>query len=93
MIHSQKDDRVAVMRGPVVFSRDENMDCNFDSPVDLVSDNGIMEIEQETPLYDTVWQQIKVPTSEGSIRMVDYASINNWNGLRTCTWLSTKGKS
>ncbi|MFW6304108.1 MAG: beta-L-arabinofuranosidase domain-containing protein [Candidatus Sumerlaeota bacterium] len=86
-IHSEKYNRVAVVRGPVVFARDENMDRDFDKPVRLVEKDGFIELQEEKPLYDETWQQIRVPTESGHIRMVDYASINNWNGLKTCTWM------
>ncbi|MFW5870224.1 MAG: beta-L-arabinofuranosidase domain-containing protein [Candidatus Sumerlaeota bacterium] len=90
VLRSEKYNRVAVIRGPVVFARDENMDRDFDKPVRLLEKDGVLDIEPETPFYDTVWQQIKAPTESGYIRMVDYASINNWNGLKTCTWMPVK---
>jgi hypothetical protein len=31
--------------------------------------------------------QFRVPTHDGFIPMVDYASVNNWNGKHVCTWL------
>ncbi len=85
---SAKDNRIAIERGPIVFARDENMDLQFDTPVQLEPRSGIIDARIEKPFYDTVWQQLQIPTpGGGSFRMVDWASINNWNDRRTCTWL------
>lgn len=87
-IHSAKDGRVAVVRGPVVFTRDENMDRAFDQPVRLREEAGFVNALAETPFYDAVWQQLRVPEEGGGfIRMVDWASADNWNGRRVCTWM------
>ncbi len=64
------------------------MDWNFDQPVDLAIDGGLVHATEEKPFYARVWQQILVPTTSGDrIRMIDWASINNWNGTRSCTWM------
>jgi hypothetical protein len=31
-----------------------------------------------------------VPTADGPIHMVDYASVNGWEGKHVCTWLPVK---
>jgi len=88
MVHSAKGERVAVVRGPVVFTRDENMDRQFDQPVQLREEAGALDAVVETPFYDAVWQQISVAqVGAGPIRMVDWASADNWNGRRICTWM------
>ena len=87
LVRSEKYKRAAIVRGPVVFARDENMDKDYDKSVRLAERDGFVDILQEAPLNNTVWQQIRVPTKSGQIRMVDYASINNWNGLKTRTWM------
>jgi DUF1680 family protein len=87
IIESSKNNRVAIVRGPVVFARDENMDVNFDQAVSLDAHNKTVEAVNEKPYYYSVQQQIKITTPLGDFRMIDYASINNWNGLRTCTWM------
>ncbi len=80
----------ALMVGPVTLARDENMDKNFNQPVEIISQNNHVEAEPETPFYDAVRLQYKIPTKNGYIRMIDYASCDNWNGRRTCTWLPVK---
>lgn len=80
--------RQAVVSGPIVLARDENMDRAFDQPVGLVVSDGIVTATQETPFYDSVGLQFAMPTAAGgTIRMIDYASCDNWNGRRTCTWM------
>jgi len=80
----------ALVRGPVVLARDENIDPDFDKPVTIISNDGYVDIISETPLLKTTKMQFLVPTSEGMIRMTDYASVNSWNGKQICTWLPKK---
>ncbi len=78
----------AVIRGPMVLARDENLEKDFDQPVRIISKNGFVNITSEkSPVYR---MKFKVPVLGGFISMVDYSSINNWNGKRVCTWLPTK---
>jgi DUF1680 family protein len=77
----------ALVRGPIVLARDENLDEHFDEPVSIVSGNGIVDIIPEEPTIPGTRMQFRVPTSKGFIRMVDYASVNSWQGKHICTWL------
>lgn len=81
------DKHQALFYGPIVLDRDENMDKNYSQPVNIISKNGYVDAIQEKPCYDAVRLQFKVPTSKGNIRMVDWASVDNWNGRYICTWL------
>lgn len=81
------DNHQALIYGPVVLSRDENMDKNYSQPVNIISKNGYVDVIREKSFYDAVRLQFKVPTSKGNIRMVDWASVDNWNGRHICTWL------
>lgn len=80
----------ALMRGPVVLARDENIDPKFDQPVDIVAIDGVVDIK---PVKTAVNMQFEVPTRSGPIQVVDYASVNSWDGKRVQTWLpmATKG--
>jgi hypothetical protein len=81
------DNYQALVRGPVVLARDENIDEHYNDPVSLVSKDGCAEIIPENPTIPGTKMQFRVPTEDGFIRMVDYASVNNWNGKHVCTWL------
>ncbi|HOQ88858.1 MAG TPA: glycoside hydrolase family 127 protein [Candidatus Hydrogenedentes bacterium] len=81
----------AVVRGPVVLARDENIDPHFDRPVDLARDSdGYIEAEPVSPPGPDTLVAVRVPTADGPITLVDYASVNCWNGKRICTWLPMK---
>ncbi len=77
----------ALIRGPVVLSRDENFDENYNEPVSILSENGYVEINPEIPTLPRTRMQFQVPTRTGFIHMVDYASVNSWKGKHVCTWL------
>jgi hypothetical protein len=76
----------ALVRGPIVLARDENMDRNYNEPVTLLSKDGYIDLVAEKPALESTRMQFKVPTNKGFIRMVDYASVNNWDGTHICTW-------
>lgn len=81
------DNFTAVMAGPIVLARDENMDKDFNNPVQIISIRGFIKgipSKPDNPMYRL---QYSIPSSKGYIKMVDYSSINNWNGKRICTWL------
>ncbi|MBN8854859.1 MAG: glycoside hydrolase family 127 protein [Sphingobacteriales bacterium] len=83
----QGDNYQALTVGPIVLARDENIDSNYNQPVKIISGNGIVAVKPYKPTgYRLSYQ---VPTSKGYIRMVDYASVNNWNSGHVCTWLPT----
>lgn len=82
------DNFQAVVRGPIVLARDENIDPNFDQPVAIQADeNGVVVITPVQPTLPSTKMEFLVPTSEGDIHMVDYASVDGWNGSKICTWL------
>jgi uncharacterized protein len=83
------DGLIALIRGPVVLARDENLDSHYAEAVDIAAQDGFVEIVMERPYYDLVRMQALVPLRSGaSIRMLDYASVDNWNCQRICTWLT-----
>lgn len=77
----------ALIRGPIVLSRDENIDPDYAKPVSIISRDGYVDVIPVSPTLATTHLQFKVPTQTGFIQMVDYASVNNWNGKHICTWL------
>ena len=81
------DNFQAVVRGPVVLARDENMDANFNQPVTIISKEGYVNVLTDSGSTQSYKLLIKIPTPEGYIRMVDYSSVNSWSGKRVCTWL------
>jgi len=80
----------ALVRGPVVLSRDENIDSNFNKPVMIPSKGGYVEAISESPALPNTKMQFRILTDKGFIHMVDYASVNSWSGKRICTWLPKK---
>lgn len=82
---------LALKWGPIVLARDENIDSHYNRPVRIVSDaEGFVPVQKVKPALSTTCMEFIIPTSEGKIRMSDYASINNWNGSHICTWLPLK---
>ena len=86
------DNFQAVVYGPVVLARDENMESNYNEPVLLQAENGYISSRQEDPRSGNINLHFSVPIEEGKyITMVDYASVDNWNnGKQVCTWLPVK---
>lgn len=80
----------ALVRGPVVLARDENIDPDFDRPVTFISKDGYVDIKSEEPTLATTKMQFLVPTTDGMIHMTDYASVDSWNGKKICTWIPEK---
>lgn len=81
------DHRQALVRGPIVLARDENIDPDYDKPVAILTNNGVVDATPTRPTLKSARMQFRIPTRTGSIEMVDYASVNNWNGKHVCTWL------
>ena len=81
------DNFQAVVRGPVVLARDENLDPKFDQPVTIVSDNGYVKDVTEKTIQKPYQLMVRIPTKDGFIQMVDYSSVDSWSGKRVCTWL------
>ncbi|MCK3683465.1 beta-L-arabinofuranosidase domain-containing protein [Maribellus sp. YY47] len=80
----------ALIRGPIVLARDENIDENYNQPVNIVSEDGYVNIMpgKSSDGADS-GMEFRVPVEGGFITVVDYASVNNWNGKHICTWLPT----
>jgi len=81
------DNHQALVRGPVVLARDENIDADYSKPVMIVAKDGYVDITPVPPTLESTHMQFRVPTIGGSIQMVDYASVDNWTGKQICTWL------
>ncbi len=84
------DNFKALIRGPIVLARDENIDKNYNQPVTIISKDGYVDVFSESPTLKSTRMQFRVPTNNGFIQMVDYASVNSWEGKKICTWLPFK---
>lgn len=81
----------AVIWGPIVLARDENTDPFYNQPVKVIADKkGCVKVRREVPTLKGTRLEFSVPTTTGDIRMIDYASVNGWQGKRVCTWLPIK---
>lgn len=57
-------------------------------PIQVVADScGLVALSPVTPLLPGSRLEFEVPTTDGSIRMTDYASVDCWEGSHICTWL------
>jgi len=63
--------------------------CSHNTP-----DDDVPVIPPETPkpriirsVFEGMRMEFRVPVKGGYIRMVDYASVNYWNGKHICTWV------
>lgn len=85
------DGRTAVAGGPVVLTREERHDPNFDEPVDIqaASDGTIPARRIPPPPGSHIAFAIPVRTG-GTIPMTDYASADCWAGSRIRTWQKSK---
>jgi uncharacterized protein len=84
------DNFQALIRGPVVLARDENMDPEYNKPVTFVSKAGVIDVIPESPTLPGTKMQFLIPSTDGPVHMVDYASVDNWSGKHICTWLPKK---
>lgn len=84
------DNFQALVRGPIVLARDENFDADYNKPVRILSKHGYVNLTSEVPFIPGTNMQFRIPVDSGFIHMVDYASVNNWNGKHICTWLPTR---
>ena len=86
--HPGSENFQAVVWGPIVLARDENMDANYDQPVTVLANkHGFVKAVRETPTLPGTRFEFTIPTAQGNIRMIDYASVNGWEGKKVCTWL------
>ena len=78
----------ALQWGPLVLARDENIDPEYSSPVQIVSgQDGVVAVKPVAPQRPGTRVEFEVPTTSGPIRMVDYASVDCWEGSHIQTWL------
>lgn len=81
----------AVQWGPLVLARDENIDPDYNKPVQVVADSeGVVSVKTVKPQIPGYRMEFIVPTTDGDIRMVDYSSVDCWEGQHICTWLPKK---
>ena len=83
----------AVVRGPIALARDEKIDAAYNRPVTIQADeDGVVAVTKVAPTLPATRMEFIVPTESGDIRMVDYASVDAWDGTQVCTWLPTEKK-
>ena len=81
----------ALVWGPIVLARDENIDPDYDEPVRVVAGKDrVVRVKRVAPTLASTRLEVEVPTDDGPIRMTDYASVNGWEGAHICTWLPVK---
>jgi DUF1680 family protein len=82
------DNMQAVTWGPIVLARAENMDKDYSQPVVIKAGrDGLVKVSKTKPTLAGTRMEFIVPTAAGAIRMIDYASVNCWDGEHVCTWL------
>lgn len=78
----------AVQWGPIVLARDENIDPDYNKPVKIVAgQDGTVDVKRVAPERPGTRFQFEVPTTAGPIKMVDYSSVDCWEGSNIQTWL------
>lgn len=92
-LHEGSDRFHALLTGPIVLARDENIDACFAEPVDIIATDGIVAAKPVKPTLPGTNIQFEIPTRTGVIAMVDYASVNSWQGKHVQTWLPIAGTS
>ena len=79
------DGRVAIAYGPVVLTRCECFDPDFDKPADIADDDLVgRALRADLPSR----LAFDIPLrGGGTIPMTDYASADCWSGSRIRTWV------
>ena len=81
----------ALVWGPIVLARDENIDPDYDEPVRVVAGKDrVVRVKRVAPTLASTRLEFEVPTDDGPIRMTAYASVNGWEGAHICPWLPVK---
>ena len=81
----------ALQWGPLVLARDENIDHSYNEPVRIVAgEDGVVDVTRVKPQRKGMRVQFMVPTTDGPIPMVDYSSVDCWEGKHVQTWLPIK---
>ena len=70
------DNRQALVRGPIVLARDENIDADYEKPVTIRAKDGYADVIPVQPTQKSTRMQFRVHTEDGFIEMVDYASVD-----------------
>ena len=82
------DGRAAVVRGPIVLTREERFDEHFDEPAHIQADaDGTVRARRIEQAPAGVRLALEVPTDNGAILMTDYASAGNWGESNIQTWI------
>jgi DUF1680 family protein len=85
------DNMQAVIWGPVVLARDENIDKDYNKPAVIkAGKDGLVKAVKTKPTLAGTRMEFIVPTTQGTIRMTDYASVDCWHDSHICTWLPTQ---
>ncbi|MBP5284853.1 MAG: glycoside hydrolase family 127 protein, partial [Kiritimatiellae bacterium] len=85
--HPQSGDFTALRAGPVVLARDEKIDSGYADAVDIET-NVFGFVDARRIKLDGYRLAYEIPVAGGkTIRMVDYASVDCWNGGHVETWL------
>ena len=78
----------AVQWGPLILARDENIDPDYNKLVRVAADpEGFVDVRTVAPERPGTRTQFLVPTSSGPVKMVDYSSVDCWEGSHIQTWL------
>jgi DUF1680 family protein len=74
------DSMQAVIWGPIVLARAENMDKDYSQPVVIkTGKDGLVKVTRTKPTLAGTRMEFVIPTTTGTIRMIDYASVNCWD--------------
>ncbi|MDR1593269.1 MAG: hypothetical protein LBS43_02135 [Prevotellaceae bacterium] len=64
------------------------MDKDYNQPVTVKADKvGLVKVTKTKPTLASTRMEFIVPTTQGTIRIIDYASVDNWDDSHICTWL------
>ena len=93
-VNSAGNGRAAVIAGPVVLTRDERFDPNFNDPAEILADaDGTVPAQRVIPAPAGVRLAFDVPVRGGSIRMIDYASAGDWGAAHIRTWIPSPSRT
>lgn len=78
----------ALIKGPIVLTRDEHLDKNYNVPNRILSYHGLVKLIPIIPSNSSIRMEYLVPTQSGIFfPVVDYASANSWDGSHIQTWI------
>lgn len=83
----------ALTRGPLVLATDERLDFDVDSPVDIQSNAGFVDVKVNDSHDILKLVEFSVPTTDGSsFNVIDYGHAGRDWGKKYACWLPTKTK-